>query len=334
MIQAYFNNIKAEILKKIDAANDEILIAVAWFTQRDLFAAIIKALDRGVKVSIILINDIINRNTQGLNFSIFLQKGGKLSFVDKKVLLMHNKYCLFDNSSLITGSYNWTYSAEIRNAENVIITDDSVVCNDFKSHFINMWSHLDAVADYSHMSLSEAKLDDLLQEYDNIYEEFQSMNNYNIIESDELELIKDIKKNAKITQLATIKSQEEHSKPRLKNNLGMRCRIGNVNDMTLHIIEQGQVLPFASVKETSTMIDNQESVCCEIVLGNSEEADRNKSILKITLYNLPKLKAGLVRFETKVRMGINGYVDVTFSCINTGMTKTKTVHISPEFIAY
>lgn len=331
MIQAYFNNIKAEILKRIDAANDEILIAVAWFTQRDLFTAIIRALDRGVKVSIILINDIINRNNQGLNFSIFLQKGGNLRFVDKKKILMHNKFCLFDDSNLITGSYNWTYSAETRNAENVIITDDFVVCKNFKSHFINMWSHLEAVVDYSYMNLSEVKNDALLQEYDNIYEEFQCMSNYNIIKSEELELIK---KNAEITQLAVIKSQEEHSNPRLKNNIGMRCRIGNANDMTLHIIEQGQVLPFTSVKETATSADYQETICCEIVLGNSEEADRNKSILKITLCNLPKLKAGLVGFKTKVSVGINGYMDVTFSCIKTGMAETRTAYISPEFIAY
>ena len=46
MIQAYFNQIQKRILEEINNSNKDIIIAVAWFTQHDLFNAIINALDR------------------------------------------------------------------------------------------------------------------------------------------------------------------------------------------------------------------------------------------------------------------------------------------------
>ena len=91
MVQAYFSNIKNIILNEIHNSKKDISIAVAWFTQQDLFNAIIEALERGVSISIILINDIINRNKHGLDFSLYLQKGGKLCFADSRKTLMHNK---------------------------------------------------------------------------------------------------------------------------------------------------------------------------------------------------------------------------------------------------
>ena len=59
MIQAYFNQIRKKIIEEINNSNKDIIIAVAWFTQHDLFDAIINALERGVNISLILIKDII-----------------------------------------------------------------------------------------------------------------------------------------------------------------------------------------------------------------------------------------------------------------------------------
>ena len=43
MIQAYFNQIRKKIIEEINNSNKDIIIAVAWFTQHDLFDAIINA---------------------------------------------------------------------------------------------------------------------------------------------------------------------------------------------------------------------------------------------------------------------------------------------------
>lgn len=113
----------------------------------------------------------------------------------------------------------------------------------------------------------------------------------------------------------------------------MRCRINNIDDRTLNILKRGQTLPFTNTVNTCTTVDNQQCVLCEILLGNYDEADKNKSLLKVQLENLPKLQAGKVKFKTKVTIDTNGYIHVEYVCINTGIAKEK-VFINPDIINY
>lgn len=333
MIQAYFSNIKNELIEKINATNKEIIVAVAWFTQKELFTAIMTSLERGVEVSIILINDIINRSEYGLDFSLFIERGGKLCFVNSRKSLMHNKFCLFDNSILITGSYNWTYSAEQKNAENIIVTDDIEVCNAYNNHFIELWNDLEEVLDYAHINVCDAEITDFLYKYDDMLEEYQSMTAKNINTSDALTAIKEIKNNIAVMKLATLKTRKGRQNPTLKLNIGMRCMINNIKNRTLNIIKQGQTLPYTNTVDTQTASENQGSAMCEILLGNNNKADENTALLKITLNDLPKLKAGEVKFKTKVTIDTNGYMHVEYVCINTGIAK-DAVYISPNIINY
>lgn len=52
--QAFFFNIRIEILSLLKQAEQEVLIAMAWFTNRDLLDATIQCLRRGVKVKLVL----------------------------------------------------------------------------------------------------------------------------------------------------------------------------------------------------------------------------------------------------------------------------------------
>lgn len=333
MIRAYFSSIKRELIEKINSTNEEIIIAVAWFTQRDLFSAIIASLERGVRVSLILISDIINRSEYGLDFRLFIEKGGELCFANSKKVVMHNKFCLFDRRILVTGSYNWTYSAEERNAENVIMTDDVQVCNAYNAYFSNLWDNSDEIIDYTHMNIGEVEATDFLIEYDDIFEEFQNMSMENIIAPDALILIRELKNNIGVTKLATLTTRKNRQNPTLKFSIGMRCRINGINNRTLEIIRKNQVLPFTNTVDTTTAIDNQESIVCEILLGDSTNADENKSLLKIPLEGIPKLKAGEAKFKTKVTIDTNGYMHVEYICTNIDLAK-DTIYMFPEMINY
>jgi len=53
--------------------------------------------------------------------------------------LMHHKFAVFDERLVVTGSYNWTNSAEHANYENVIILDDPGVVTHFRQEFQRLW---------------------------------------------------------------------------------------------------------------------------------------------------------------------------------------------------
>lgn len=333
MIQAYFSQIRATITKYIDSSTSNICIAVAWFTHRDLFHAVLNALDRKVKVSIILIDDIINRGPNGLDFALFLSKGGQIRFMNTRKLLMHNKFCLFDGKILITGSYNWTYSAEGRNAENIIATDEGNVCLAFSEQFWKLWKDLPSVEQYSHVEFQDVQSEDILNCFDYLRDEYESMEQAQILKPLSVADVDNLKRNISITKLNTIITNTKRAKPVLKANIGIRCRINGVDNQTLNIVKAGQELPYTNTVGTQTAHDFQKSIICDVVYGNSNDADINESLLQIQLDNIPVLKAGEVKFQTRVTIDTNGYMNIEYVCTNTGISKSK-VYSAIDKISY
>lgn len=333
MIKAYFSGIKDVLQRNIQLSKQSINIAVAWFTQRELFTSIQDALERGVSVSIILIDDIINRSEYGLDFSLFIEKGGKICFANSRKSLMHDKFCVIDNTLTITGSYNWTYSAEKRNSENIIITDNSVVSNSFSEHFSELWSCYEPLKIYTHKYIPDIKESDFIRDYDNFADEISCMIAENIVDSSANSVIENARNSIAVTRLATLRKVDHRKRPKLKQTIGMRCRIDGKDNKVLHIIKGGQKLPFTNEVKTQTVNDNQPSIICEIVYGKSDDADGNTSLLKIPMENLPLAKAGEVKFTTKVTLDTNGYMHVEHVCQNTGEGK-EAFYINADLILY
>ena len=133
--EAVFEKIAERIQQEICKAQKSIFIAVAWFTNKNLFNELLERSKNGCFVSLIISNDRINLNSQ-INFweiekynSQFLKVGNSDSD------LMHNKFCIIDYSTVITGSYNWSYKAE-NNFENIIINyNDTALAEQFIFEF-------------------------------------------------------------------------------------------------------------------------------------------------------------------------------------------------------
>lgn len=115
--QAFFENIQAQIQTRLLAAETEIDLAVAWFTDRLLFDLVCQKAKSGVNVRLLLFDDDIN---QYLSFQDLAACGGKVFRISEK--LMHNKFCVIDREVVISGSYNWTNKAHNDNYENITIT--------------------------------------------------------------------------------------------------------------------------------------------------------------------------------------------------------------------
>lgn len=129
--EIYFDEIKNHILTEIKKAKEFIFVAVSWFTDDELFKAIVDKAINGVKVELLINNDDINMNS-GINFSILTDAGGKVMLIDD--ILMHNKFCIIDAFIVINGSFNWTKKASY-NIENITIHRDYIIANKFCLEF-------------------------------------------------------------------------------------------------------------------------------------------------------------------------------------------------------
>jgi uncharacterized protein YfaP (DUF2135 family) len=122
-VSVYSNNIEKILIKKIDGASVSIRIAVAWFTNPKLLSALIRALGRGVSVTLITNNDLINNGGYCLRLDDIIDNGGDIHLVEYPKFMNH-KFCIFDEICVVTGSYNWTVYAEHINKEHVVIFEN------------------------------------------------------------------------------------------------------------------------------------------------------------------------------------------------------------------
>jgi len=124
------------ILDKINTAKKSVEVAIYSFTSRVLSRALITAVKRGVTVRVFLDREGTEEPYSKANF---LMKNGVLVKLAKGEGLMHNKFCLIDDELVITGSYNWTTSADLINDENIIIINSKEVAKVYRMQFERYW---------------------------------------------------------------------------------------------------------------------------------------------------------------------------------------------------
>ena len=140
-LKAHFSNIHKVIIGHLEHAQSEIVAAIAWFTDRDIFEVLCKKARAGIKVSVALIGDEINQGPGGLNFHRLNNFGGQVIFLppgSRNDRTMHHKFCVIDRSTVITGSYNWSHKAR-SNDENITVVTDST---DFAGKYLDTFDSL------------------------------------------------------------------------------------------------------------------------------------------------------------------------------------------------
>ncbi len=174
--EVYFSlsdNPQKEIIKNINQAEASIKIAMYIFTDREIALPLIKAHERGVKVRLYLDKDQVDYKYSQSRFLV--QKGIKTR-ISSNNYIMHHKFAIIDNRMLLTGSYNWTFSANHRNDENLMVIDDPEIIalyqNQFEKLWLNKYSlertrqlYKIAKVDFLPASLTPAKPEDKLKTY-------------------------------------------------------------------------------------------------------------------------------------------------------------------------
>jgi len=114
-----------QVVAGIASAKTSIHVQAYGFTSPPILQALVQAKQRGVEVMAILDKTNVAKRSR-YSGATFVINGGIPVWIDSTVAIAHNKIVIIDNHLVIGGSYNYTPSAEKRNAENVTFIESPV----------------------------------------------------------------------------------------------------------------------------------------------------------------------------------------------------------------
>lgn len=123
---------KKLVLTTISSAKKSLVIAAYQLTDKEIITQITNAHAKGINVQIIL--DRTQKGNAYLLEQISLFKINCL--MDHSHRIMHDKYIIVDEATVLTGSYNYTKNAALHNAENVIVLENKTVAIIYLNHFV------------------------------------------------------------------------------------------------------------------------------------------------------------------------------------------------------
>jgi phosphatidylserine/phosphatidylglycerophosphate/cardiolipin synthase-like enzyme len=144
-VEAYFSPsdlVNSQIISTISTTNDELDFALLAFTRDDIGDAIVEVNDDFFASARGIIEQTGSESSQfdfleanGVDVYSHAGIGGQL----------HHKYCLVDPNDtssdpiVLTGSHNWSSSANNFNDENIVVVHDARVANMYYQEFIKRW---------------------------------------------------------------------------------------------------------------------------------------------------------------------------------------------------
>jgi len=319
MIKSYFNQIRGNILNEISKAENEILVAVYWFTNQELFNTLIKILQNGIKIEIIIHNDFINNRESGLPFQEFIDNGGKFYFSDGQNP-MHNKFCIIDRKVLINGSYNWTYFAEEKNRENILVIENEIeVINSFHNEFerlIKLTTPLDRI---EQISKFEIGLNDELNQKEYLAQDLlfrATKDRREDIIHQAFSLVPD---NIEIQKLADKLNLLD--KKILKFDIGLSIE----KDGVKYLAKKGDKIPSTFSTIVRTSFDYQTKSRTDIVYGVSPKASQNNKLINFEFSDIPSLPKGKAEIKFTFSIDKEGNIIIEQLCLSSGKKMIKKI---------
>ena len=140
-IRAYFtpgHTVETAIADEINTAEQTIRVQAYSFTNPLIVQALADARLRGVDVIILL--DKSNR-TQKSSAADLARSAGIATLIDDRHAIAHNKVMIIDGRIVITGSYNFSRAAEMRNAENLVIIESVPIAEKYLQNWQKHHQH-------------------------------------------------------------------------------------------------------------------------------------------------------------------------------------------------
>ncbi len=142
-IEQYFSpsdGTNQKIIEAINTADNDLNVETMLLTRTDIAYAIKDAQERGVEVHVVTNSEGTNTETVNDILSTSLPQG-KYVFDGNASGILHHKLAIIDanyavsDPQVITGSHNWSSSANDRNDENTLIIHDATLANEYLQQF-------------------------------------------------------------------------------------------------------------------------------------------------------------------------------------------------------
>ncbi|MGC9354178.1 MAG: phospholipase D-like domain-containing protein [Mariniphaga sp.] len=141
-VESYFSpsdGTNQQIINAINSADNNLNVATMLITRTDVALAIEDAKNRGTAVNVLTEGDA---NTETVNSILLDALGGESYVFDAEYGILHHKYAVVDNSRaefdplVVTGSHNWSNSANEINDENTLIIHNGNIANQYYQNFV------------------------------------------------------------------------------------------------------------------------------------------------------------------------------------------------------
>lgn len=130
-----FENIQKQITEEIKSAKYTIWVAMAWFTNIEIYRELLKKKSQGLNIQIVLDDNEKNRDA---SFDLEEQfETHWVSISSKYKNIMHNKFCMIDFYMVIHGTFNWTVAANY-NKETISIDKNHAIAEQFADEFMKL----------------------------------------------------------------------------------------------------------------------------------------------------------------------------------------------------
>jgi len=139
-LEVYFSpedHFKDRLIALINSAKSSIYFMIYAFTDKDVADALINAQKRGVEVKGVFDKDF---NSNPYSKYDYLKEAGLDVRLDGASFLLHDKVMIFDQNTVVTGSYNFTLSANNKNAENSLVIEDKEIYKKYEDEFWKIYN--------------------------------------------------------------------------------------------------------------------------------------------------------------------------------------------------
>jgi hypothetical protein len=291
-------------MRKLDTAVSSIFVAMYYFTNKQLFDILCRKIQNGCEVRLIIHNNFVSIISMRLDFQYFITLGGKL-FVSDEDNPMHNKFCLIDNHTVISGSYNWTYFAENKNSENILIIEQSEeLATEYLAEFERLTNIYPLVHDIKSLTFTSPKSDRHRVEYliDDVLSEMSETGNLSILQ--EIQAIEDTK--------------SEPLKLMPGDKLLRLSIFAKTKSGFALLLEEGKSTQHSGTFKGITAHNNQKSVIVELYCGKQATPDRKTKLnISTTLTNLPPKPEGEVEILATASIALTGELFLTVQSKDT-----------------